>query len=121
MNRVKYYIPTFLWLATITLLSLLPTSSLKKFEVDILSFDKLAHIFIYAVLSFLLAWGLKKSLKHKNLSFKILAFIFIIISTYGVLMEILQKSISTGRHFEVYDIIANIIGAFVGLLYFLKR
>jgi VanZ family protein len=121
MSKLKYYLPSFSWLLIITLLSLMSTKNLTKFTVDIVSFDKLAHIFIYAVLSFFIAWGIKKSLMHKNLSLKILALIFLSTSTYGILMEIAQMSLSTGRHFEYYDIIANIIGSFIGLLFYLRK
>jgi len=121
MAKVKYFLPAIAWIVTITVLSLVSARNLKKFSVDIINFDKLAHIFIYLVLSFLLAWGLKKVIKHKNLSLKLLAGVFIFTSLYGLSMEITQKLISTGRHFEYYDIIANIIGSFIGVLFFIRK
>ncbi len=121
MSKVKYYVPAACWILMITILSLIPTNSLKKFSVDIISFDKLAHIFIYSVLSFLIAWGLQKTIKRKNLTLKTLGFIFVISIFYGIGMEIGQKLLSTGRYFEYYDIIANIIGSFIGLLFFIRK
>lgn len=121
MRKFKFFVPAIAWVLIITLLSLLPTKNLQKFSVDIVSFDKMAHLFIYAVLSFFIAWGIKKSLMHKNLSLKLLATIFLFTSVYGIGIEFVQKSISTGRHFEYYDIIANIIGSFIGLLFFIRK
>jgi VanZ family protein len=43
-----------------------------------------------------------------------LAFCFI----WGGMLEYLQKTVSIGRHFEVFDIIANIIGAILGVIVF---
>jgi len=37
---------------------------------------------------------------------------------YGILMENLQYALNAGRHFDYFDIIANIIGAFTGVLLF---
>jgi VanZ family protein len=37
---------------------------------------------------------------------------------WGGLLEYLQDAMSRGRHFEVNDIIANIIGALMGAIMF---
>lgn len=121
MRKLKFFLPAILWVVLITFLSLVSSRNLQKFTVDIVSFDKLAHLIIYAVLSFFIAWGIKKSLMRKKLSLKLLAMIFLFTSIYGIGIEVLQKSISTGRHFEYYDIIANIIGSFIGLLFFIRK
>lgn len=76
---------------------------------------------MYGGLSFLLLWGLKnyKQLKslENNIIIKILGFSIAL----GVLMEILQKLVTSSRNFDYYDIIANIIGAFLGTALFLTR
>jgi VanZ family protein len=40
--------------------------------------------------------------------------------SFGVLMEICQLYLFNGRSFELFDIIANIIGSVVGLILFKK-
>lgn len=40
---------------------------------------------------------------------------FLLASCYGFLMEILQYYFLESRSFEVYDIISNIIGSFIGI------
>ncbi len=121
MRKLRFFLPAVLWVLVITLLSLIPTDNLKEFSVEILSFDKIAHFFIYAVLSFFIAWGIKKYHMYKNMSLKLLVLIFLITSLYGIGIEYVQDSISTGRHFEYYDIIANISGSFIGLLFFIRK
>lgn len=121
MTKVKYFLPAAAWIVTITLLSLISTKNLTKFSVEIIGIDKLIHIFIYLILSFLLAWGLKKTVKYKKLSLKMLAAVFLFTSLYGLSMEIAQKLMTTGRNFEYYDIIANIIGSLIGVLFFIRK
>jgi len=49
--------------------------------------------------------------------------VFIISSSYGILMEILQELLNTGRQFDFYDILANIFGSLSGtmLIYMLYK
>lgn len=74
--------------------------------------DKIIHIGIYAIFSFLLLWDNKKS-KAINLRL-LLAFL------YGALMEILQYLLTDYRSMEFDDVIANTIGVFIGLFFFNK-
>ena len=74
------------------------------------------HALVYAILAFLIVWGYqkKRSEINKNVLFKSL----IISSLYGFAMEIMQYTIFPNRYFEVLDIIANISGSFIGILFF---
>jgi len=40
--------------------------------------------------------------------------------SFGVLMEICQLYLFNGRSFELYDILANIIGSVIGVILFKK-
>jgi VanZ family protein len=109
---VKYYIPAGIWGLIVTWLSLLPANSFPELSwKGLLEVDKLAHASVYGILSGLMAWA-----GWKNLGLRWYAvWIFsIIASVYGLLMELFQLWFSTGRFFEKFDLIANIIGAFVG-------
>lgn len=74
--------------------------------------DKIVHIGIYAIFSFLLLWDNKKN-KSNNLRL-LLSFL------YGVLMEILQYLLTDYRSMEFNDVIANTIGVLTGLILFNK-
>lgn len=44
----------------------------------------------------------------------------IISTTYGIGMEVVQYTFFPGRYFEFWDIVANISGAFAGVILFRK-
>ena len=81
---------------------------------DIVGTDKIGHLVIYAAFSFLMFFGIAKS--RKKMPGNTNALLVVGLSSgYGVMMELMQFTFFTGRYFEVLDIIANIIGSFVGL------
>ena len=114
MKLEKSYLLAVVWALIILVLSILPSSSLPSLSwSDFLGADKLAHLGVYMILCFLVVWAFTNSkypAKYKNG--------IILSSTYGVLMEVLQFLIYTGRNFEVLDIIANIIGSILGAVFF---
>lgn len=99
-----------IWSAGIVVMSIMPVTvqSVHFFEHE----DKLVHAFIYAVQCILLLEFLKKDSGHHYIKAIILS------SGFGCLMEILQAGLNTGRHFDYFDIIANIIGSLIGSLLF---
>lgn len=84
---------------------------------DLTGTDKVGHAVIYAILVILVLIGISKNRKEmpNNVNFMLTVFFC---SFYGVLMEIMQFTFFPGRYFEVLDIIANIIGSFIGLFAF---
>jgi len=81
---------------------------------DIVGTDKLGHLVIYAVFSILMFFGIAK--KQRKMPGNTNALLVVgLCSAYGVMMELMQFTFFTGRYFEVLDIIANIIGSFIGL------
>jgi VanZ family protein len=99
------------YLTVIALLSLWPANSLP--QVSLFSgADKLVHICMYLGLSFLACWIY--NIGHHRIWFiySLLAAVFM----YGVLMEILQRTMHNGRSFDFKDMIANLVGAILGTL-----
>jgi VanZ family protein len=99
-------------------LSLIPTSSFKhnrwgQFE----HLDKIVHFGFYLIMAITLLVGFHGNTKLK---FGHYLFSFVFCAVLGVLMEIFQQSDLVHRHFEILDIIANIIGALLGSVLFLK-
>lgn len=70
--------------------------------------DKINHFGAYFVLTLLIF----NYLKTLNRSYAVLYALFIA-TTYGVLMEYLQKYLTSERMFDYYDIVANFFGAFI--------
>ncbi|MGY5355215.1 VanZ family protein [Wenyingzhuangia sp. IMCC45467] len=74
--------------------------------------DKFEHVLAYAVISFF--WMLSCKLGKINLSF--LSLLLIIIG-YGIIIEILQMSITSHRTGDLLDVMANSIGVILGYIF----
>lgn len=103
------------WMMFIAVFSLMPLDSRSP---DFLpQQDKLFHILAYAVLSWLIFAVKSNQAKVSALCWSAGIAIF-----YGCVIEGLQALVNTGRYFEYFDIIANIIGSFTGsLVYYFTR
>jgi len=111
--RVKQPVRLFLvllYIACIAGLSLLPQNEFPK-VLFFRGFDKVVHIFLYLLFSLLLCWSVKM-----ELNFSWLFLIIPVTVGWGVLMELLQKSMHLGRSFDLNDIIANTLGVVTGVL-----
>ncbi len=113
---LKYYSPAFLWAGFIAFLSLTNAHNLPQIDWDLLAPDKVGHFSVYAILNFLVLIGFFKTKKPNTHTYYIYATIFT--SNYGILMEYLQFHTTPDRQFEYPDMIANILGAIIGLLIF---
>jgi len=116
MKPGRYFIPAVIWGLLILYLSADPGINLPPSVWDFLGIDKIGHLTFYGIFSFLIAYGYFK-LPQTAIK-KGLVNTLIISSGYGLAMEIMQYSFFPNRYFEVLDIIANIIGSFVGILLF---
>jgi VanZ family protein len=99
------------YMGIIALLSLMPVSDLPHFTIFPF-IDKIVHLSMYFGLSILLCWSFEVNRKKMLPLYALLAGVFL----WGVLMEILQRTMHNGRNFEFRDMIANLTGAILGLL-----
>jgi len=79
--------------------------------------DKFVHaiLFFFMALSYLFDYTKLRSPHHTNVN-KELA-LTVLAASIGLLTETAQLAMGLGRTFEVYDIYADVIGAFVAFLY----
>ena len=109
-------IPSLIWALFILLLCALPGSVIPELTfLDWLKPDKLVHLFLFGVLSFLLIKGLAEQTAQKFFYSNPKVLSILISALYGVFIELLQEFIFTSRHGDVYDAIADAIGALIGL------
>jgi VanZ family protein len=81
---------------------------------ELLTFDKAAHIFVFAVLSLLLITGFLKQYRFPRLrSHAVLSAVLMSLS-YGILLEGLQSAAFSDRSGDVMDAVANTIGSVAG-------
>lgn len=110
-RKVWRRLPLLLWWLAISVLSLLPSSRLPKIRSwsEIFTADKFAHAFVYAIFAVLLYLNVGAKSKHPA------KLAILIAALYGALVELLQHFSPTGRAFELADILANLLGACLGL------
>ncbi|MDT8413025.1 MAG: VanZ family protein [Vicingaceae bacterium] len=115
--KLKPFIPALTWLIIIVVLSGYPGRNLPKAPFD--EFDKLVHIAIYALLSFLSVLGFSKQPNSFLLNSKLQSFFSISFSVImGGLIELLQEYVFINRYGDWYDFIANSLGAVCGVIGF---
>lgn len=101
------------YVGCIAALSLLPSKDfpqLPLFE----GFDKVVHFLMYFIFSVLFSWSIKTEFNY----FRLL-FIIPVTIGWGILMEFMQLSMHLGRSFSWYDVLANSIGVFAGILLYI--
>lgn len=109
------FIPALLWLLLITALSTLPNPQLPGFKL--LAADKLVHAVVYGVLAWLLLRGHSLA-QQRSVRWRERAAAFLFATAYGVLMEWVQYAFIPGRFYEFDDMLANAVGAVVGVVIF---
>ena len=111
MRLYRSHIPAILWTLAIISSCLVPASSFKRFSFDsILELDKIIHFIMYA--GFFILWRLSAD-KLKSKYSVILLFTAILL---GIGIEVIQGEMKYGRTYDEADMVANTIGAFLGLL-----
>ncbi|MFM7823653.1 MAG: VanZ family protein, partial [Bacteroidota bacterium] len=80
--------------------------------------DKLIHVFLYGVLSFLLVGSSLKQHMYRRVRYNALTFSLFATSVYGVLIELYQEFVLTDRFGDWADALANFVGALLGLILF---
>lgn len=114
-GRFKGFLPAILWSIVIIVLSTLPGKAMNSFSFsDLWNVDKLGHLVVYAIHCFLLLRGyrhLTNEILNRHVISALLWSVFL-----GFSLEIIQYSFFPDRHFDILDLIANIIGSIVGLI-----
>src|SRR5688572_7925769 len=102
--RFTYLWPAVAWSLIILIITLLPGETLP--EVGIFQIDKVVHFFVFAILMFLTAFGLKRGVGAENVSISIVLWAAVYSLVLGVLVEIFQIFVPN-RSFSLVDIVAN--------------
>ncbi len=109
-NVIENY-KSIVWAAIILFLSVFNISTPNSVKDYIIPhFDKIVHLSLYAIFSFLLLLENKKS---NPIYIRLLFAIF-----YGILMELFQHLFTKYRSMEFLDLLANTGGVFLGYFIF---
>ncbi len=113
----RFFAFTFLWAWVILLLILMPGSQMPGF-INLFSFDKFAHLGVFAILCFLMIIGSAKQYTYPNLRMSPIKYSLIICSCYASVLE-LGQSLIPDRSANFYDMTFNLSGVLLGYLLFL--
>lgn len=116
---LKFFKAPLIWAILILAFSSIPNSELPDFSLwRILSGDKLIHVFLYGILSFLLLGSSVKQYIYRRIRYNAMLFSFVTSVCFGVLVEVYQEFVLTDRFGDWADALANGVGALLGLLLF---
>ena len=110
-------LPGLIWTLLIAVLTLMPGNYIPKVFtfLDWLSPDKIIHLVLFGVYAFLLAAGFSRMgkpvlmAKHPMLSGLIIGIVF------AIFTEVMQKFVIPGRHGNIYDMLADLLGSILGI------
>lgn len=102
------------WIIIITALSLYSFEEFDTQEIFIPHLDKVVHFIFYFIASFLGALLIREQTKGQlNLSGAVIISMLVVI-IYGIVIEVIQNTFTLNRSGELYDVLANSLGAFFG-------
>ena len=117
VRNLTFFFPAVIWGLIVLYLSSGPGIQLPASIWDFIAVDKVGHLVFYGILTYLIADGFYK-MKDSFINKKTLSISLIISSIYGICLEFMQYSLFPNRYFEILDIIANISGSIIGILFF---
>jgi VanZ family protein len=103
------------WTVLIAFLCLVKFGKLPAIPVS--EADKYVHFAFHFV--FTLLWGNYIWIKNKSNEMKLIVKVLLVSLLYGILIEFLQETLTTTRHADIYDVLANATGATTALGFFL--
>ncbi len=115
---LKKYIFTLLfisWVLFITMLSLFSFSGLDTGTVNVPYADKIAHFSFYLIFAVLGCMFVRERTQGEMGLSKTLIIMLLIAIAYGIFIEVLQYTATANRMAEYGDVLANSLGAFVGV------
>jgi VanZ family protein len=121
LKQIVFWIALF-WTAIVLFLSLVQSDKIPVVNIE--NLDKVVHAFFHFVFTSLWILFFKTQIKDPD-SYKpyVLSFLFSVL--FGVVVEMLQGHYTTTRKEDALDVVANIVGATIGLftviLYFRNR
>jgi len=104
-----------IWTVILVWLSLMPASQIPSHRwIEIPHLDKIVHFFLYLITAYI--WT--NYLIHKIEKNKAIILGIGFGSLLGLITEYAQPIFFEGRHFEILDIVANIVGSLSGAILF---
>ena len=122
MPTKKWWVPKsglfsflfFLWMAVLSLLSLMPMDGLDLGGPEIPYMDKWVHMGFYFIAMLLGSFFLWERYHHRLKKKPSLLWMGIALTVYGMIIELLQEGMKLDRSAEWTDLAANVVGISLG-------
>ncbi|MBC9931341.1 VanZ family protein [Chitinophaga qingshengii] len=117
MKLWKYYLPATVWMILILILCTLPGKDIPSNSFfEKVHFDKIVHFGLFGGIVLFLSLGVYWH--QKKISSGILFLFVVLAAFYGFVIELIQKYWAIGRSFDMYDVLADTLGAIAGVFVF---
>lgn len=116
LKQIRYRIGFISWMVFITVMSLVSFEDDNSLDISIPYFDKLVHFTFYFIAGILGGLFGREISKGRFSKTKVLGISFVGLVFYGIIIEVLQSSMTTYRSGELMDVMANSAGALLGTL-----
>jgi VanZ family protein len=110
-RKILVYFPLIIYWIILLIATSIPTDDFPRILLSV--GDKIKHFIAYAILAGYLTLAFAVQERVKWLSKNIVIYAIIVASLYGIIDEFHQSFIP-GRFFEMYDWLADILGAIAG-------
>lgn len=117
MKLLRYYTPAILWIILILVLCTLPGKDIPSNSFfEKIHFDKFVHFGLFGGIVLFLSLGIYWQKKY--ISAATLTLLVLLAAGYGLAIEFIQKYWASGRSFDMYDVMADTLGAIAGVWVF---
>ena len=116
-KTVGYTLLFISWVVVITMLSLFsfPAMDMDPGSFNVPYADKITHFIFYLVFAFVGCMSVRERTMGNLGLVKTTRVVLVLAIIYGILIEILQYTLTTDRMAELGDVFANTLGAFAGI------
>lgn len=124
---IQKFIPAIIWFFILLILLMLPGKNLPETNewLNKIFFDKWIHAGLFGMLALLFIAPVMSAPQTFHSTWAITLIIVIAISLWGLTTEFLQHAFVSGRSFDIYDWMADTVGAllavWVSKQYFLNK
>jgi len=117
MKLLKYYVPATIWIILILFVCTLPGNDIPTNSfLEKIHFDKFVHFGLFGGIVLFLSLGIYWQKKH--ISPVTLLLLVFVAAGYGLVIEFIQKYWAINRSFDMYDVVADTLGAIAGVWVF---
>jgi VanZ like family len=117
------FAPAVLWWAFVLVLMCTPGKDLPKLGswTELISLDKIIHIIIFSFMAYFFMRPMALRGQSEDAKKQTFLKIAIAIALWGLCTEFIQRFWVEGRSFDLWDVVADSIGAFAAFLYCKKH